>query len=237
MLASCAGACRGVVACVCAVLRACVTCRAQVAVVVRGLCVGAWVARCVHHSACPTAGERLIGGIRTRSLLGGANTCSSTRTLVGLDSTETGHKELSRWVDPGFLFFWTHRKKHQWYNGLLALEWSGLMALGESPPGRRRRRRFRPGAKALMEIRKYQKSHTLLLRKVPFARLVREVSESYSGKNLRWQVLALMALQEAAEAFLVMMLANANLCAIHAKRVTLFPRDLQLALRLRGMDM
>ncbi|CAL8365932.1 unnamed protein product [Arctogadus glacialis] len=106
-----------------------------------------------------------------------------------------------------------------------------------SPPGRRRRRRFRPGAKALMEIRKYQKSHALLLRKRPFVRLVREVSESYSGKNLKWQVLALMALQEAAEAFLVMMLANANLCAIHAKRVTLFPRDLQLALRLRGMDM
>ncbi|CAL8396423.1 histone H3-like centromeric protein A [Gadus morhua] len=105
-----------------------------------------------------------------------------------------------------------------------------------STPGRRRRR-FRPGAKALMEIRKYQKSHALLLRKQPFARLVREVCESYSGKSLRWQVLALMALQEAAEAFLVMMLANANLCAIHAKRVTLFPRDLQLALRLRGMDM
>ncbi|XP_059899984.1 histone H3-like centromeric protein A isoform X1 [Gadus macrocephalus] len=115
--------------------------------------------------------------------------------------------------------------------------WSARLA--EPPPSTpgRRRRRFRPGAKALMEIRKYQKSHTLLLRKRPFARLVREVCESYSGKSLRWQVLALMALQEAAEAFLVMMLANANLCAIHAKRVTLFPRDLQLALRLRGMDM
>ncbi|XP_068577527.1 histone H3-like centromeric protein A isoform X2 [Cebidichthys violaceus] len=99
-----------------------------------------------------------------------------------------------------------------------------------------RKRRFRPGTRALMEIRKYQKSTDLLLRKGPFSRLVREVCQSFSGEALRWQVYALMALQEAAEAFLVMLFSDANLCAIHAKRVTVFPRDIQLARRIRGVD-
>nr|ALD50081.1 centromeric protein A [Gasterosteus aculeatus] len=104
------------------------------------------------------------------------------------------------------------------------------------PPASPRKRRFRPGTRALMEIRKYQKTTDLLLRKGPFARLVREVCQSFSGQHLRWQVFALMALQEAAEAFLVMLFSDANLCAIHAKRVTLFPRDIQLARRIRGVD-
>ncbi|XP_057676231.1 histone H3-like centromeric protein A [Corythoichthys intestinalis] len=119
----------------------------------------------------------------------------------------------------------------------------GPSAPGRSPrpgpssrrPGRSPRvRRFRPGTKALMEIRKYQKSTELLLRKAPFSRLVREVCQTINRSELRWQVFALMALQEAAEAFLVMLFGDANLCAIHAKRVTLFPRDLQLAQRIRG---
>ncbi|MED6248999.1 hypothetical protein ATANTOWER_008040 [Ataeniobius toweri] len=99
-----------------------------------------------------------------------------------------------------------------------------------------KKRRFRPGTKALMEIRKYQKSTDLLIRKTSFARLVREVCQSFSTSYLRWQVVALMALQEAAEAFLVLLLSDANLCAIHAKRVTVFPRDIQLARRIRGID-
>ncbi|XP_031735470.1 histone H3-like centromeric protein A isoform X1 [Anarhichas minor] len=99
-----------------------------------------------------------------------------------------------------------------------------------------RKRRFRPGTRALMEIRKYQKSTDLLLRKGPFSRLVREVCQSFSSEALRWQVYALMALQEAAEAFLVLLFSDANLCAIHAKRVTVFPRDIQLARRIRGVD-
>ncbi|XP_061680598.1 histone H3-like centromeric protein A [Syngnathoides biaculeatus] len=97
-----------------------------------------------------------------------------------------------------------------------------------------RRRRFRPGARALMEIRKYQKSTHILLRKASSARLVREVCQGFGRGSYRWQVLALMALQEAAEAFLVLLFSDANLCAIHAKRVTLFPRDIQLARRIRG---
>ncbi|KAK9533005.1 hypothetical protein VZT92_010362 [Zoarces viviparus] len=99
-----------------------------------------------------------------------------------------------------------------------------------------RKRRFRPGTRALMEIRKYQKSTDLLLRKGPFSRLVREVCQSFSGEAFRWQVYALAALQEAAEAFLVLLFSDANLCAIHAKRVTVFPRDIQLARRIRGVD-
>ncbi|XP_034564751.1 histone H3-like centromeric protein A [Notolabrus celidotus] len=99
-----------------------------------------------------------------------------------------------------------------------------------------RKRRFRPGTRALMEIRKYQKSSALLLRKAPFGRLVREVCQGFTREPLRWQVSALLALQEAAEAFLVVLFSDANLCAIHAKRVTLFPRDIQLARRIRGVD-
>ncbi|XP_054916650.1 histone H3-like centromeric protein A [Poeciliopsis prolifica] len=99
-----------------------------------------------------------------------------------------------------------------------------------------KKRRFRPGTRALMEIRKYQKSTDLLIRKTSFARLVREVCQIFSITSVRWQVYALMALQEASEAFLVLLLSDANLCAIHAKRVTVFPRDIQLARRIRGVD-
>ncbi|CAJ1070965.1 histone H3.3-like [Xyrichtys novacula] len=106
----------------------------------------------------------------------------------------------------------------------------------ELAPVSPRKRRFRPGTRALMEIRKYQKSTDLLLRKAPFGRLVREVCQSCSREYLRWQVYALLALQEAAEAFLVRLFSDANLCSIHAKRVTLFPRDIQLARRIRGVD-
>ncbi|XP_030579863.1 histone H3-like centromeric protein A [Archocentrus centrarchus] len=105
-----------------------------------------------------------------------------------------------------------------------------------APPASPKKKRFRPGTRALMEIRKYQKSTDLLLRKGPFSRLVREVCHGFSREALRWQVYALMALQEAAEAFLVMLFSDANLCAIHAKRVTVFPRDIQLARRIRGVE-
>ncbi|XP_057710127.1 histone H3-like centromeric protein A [Corythoichthys intestinalis] len=82
-------------------------------------------------------------------------------------------------------------------------------------------RRFCPGTKALMEIHKYQKSTRVLFPQVPFLRLFPEVCQTVSRRELKWQVFALMALQEAAEAFLVLLFGDANLCAIHAKRVTL----------------
>lgn len=93
--------------------------------------------------------------------------------------------------------------------------------------------RFRPGTVALREIRKYQKTGDLLLRKLPFARLVREVAQDFKT-DLRFASLAIEALQEAAEAYLVGLFEDANLAAIHAKRVTVMPKDLQLARRIRG---
>ncbi|ANB12605.1 histone H3 [Sugiyamaella lignohabitans] len=99
-----------------------------------------------------------------------------------------------------------------------------------------RKKRYRPGTKALREIRKYQKTTDLLIRKLPFARLVREIVGDYLGfdNQLRWQSVAILALQEATEAFLVHLFEDTNLCAIHAKRVTIMQKDIQLARRIRG---
>ena len=94
-------------------------------------------------------------------------------------------------------------------------------------------RRFRPGTLALKEIRRYQKSTELLIRKLPFQRLAREIAQDIN-MDLRFQSSALMALQEASEAYLVGLLEDTNLCAIHAKRVTFMPKDIQLARRIRG---
>ncbi|KAF3672096.1 histone H3.2 [Capsicum annuum] len=93
--------------------------------------------------------------------------------------------------------------------------------------------RFRPGTVALREIRKYQKSTELLIRKLPFQRLVREIAQDFKT-DLRFQSSAVAALQEAAEAYLVGVFEDTNLCAIHAKRVTIMPKDIQLARRIRG---
>jgi histone H3 len=93
--------------------------------------------------------------------------------------------------------------------------------------------RYRPGTVALREIRKYQKSTDLFIRKLPFQRLVREIAQDFKS-DLKFQSTALLALQEAAEAHLVGTFEDTNLCAIHAKRVTIMPKDLQLARRIRG---
>ena len=93
--------------------------------------------------------------------------------------------------------------------------------------------RFRPGTVALREIRKFQKSTELLIRKLPFQRLVREIAQEYKS-DLRFQSQAVLALQEAAEAYMVGLFEDTNLCAIHAKRVTIMPKDIQLARRIRG---
>ena len=85
-----------------------------------------------------------------------------------------------------------------------------------------------------MEIRKYQKTTDLLLRKLPFARLVREIGNTVSVEPYRWTAEALLALQEASEAFMVGLFEDCNLCAIHAKRVTIMPKDMRLARLLRG---
>ena len=117
---------------------------------------------------------------------------------------------------------------------------SGLKSLAskaarKSPPssGATKKRRYRPGTVALREIRRYQRSTDLLLRKLPFQRVVREISQSIK-QDLRFQSTALIALQEAAEAYLVGLFEDSNLCAIHAKRVTIMPKDVHLARRIRG---
>ena len=92
--------------------------------------------------------------------------------------------------------------------------------------------RYRPGTVALREIRKYQKSTEFLIRKAPFQRLVREITQGHKG-DLRFQSSALGASQEASEAYLVGLFEDTNLCAIHAKRVTIMPKDIQLTRRIQ----
>merc|ERR1711964_709573 len=104
-------------------------------------------------------------------------------------------------------------------------------AARKSPPGRggapttwsnsvMRPHRYRPGTVALREIRMYQKSTELLIRKLPFQRLIREIAQKFHG-DLRFQGSALICLQEASEAYLVSLFEDTNLAAIHAKRVTI----------------
>ncbi|EGW01180.1 Histone H3.3 [Cricetulus griseus] len=92
---------------------------------------------------------------------------------------------------------------------------------------------YRPGIVALREIRCYQKSTELLIHKLPFQRLNREIAPDFKT-DLRFQSAAIGALQEASEAYLVGLFEDTNLCALHAKRVTIMPKDIQLAHRIRG---
>ena len=101
------------------------------------------------------------------------------------------------------------------------------------PMNIKRPRRFRPGTVALREIRQFQKSTDLLIRKLPFQKVVREIATQYKS-DLRFQTQAILALQEACEAYLVKLFEDTNLCAIHAKRVTIRAKDMMLAKRIRG---
>ena len=98
------------------------------------------------------------------------------------------------------------------------------------PPGKR----AKPGVKALREIRKYQKGMELLIRKLPFMRLLREITDDQpKGVEYRWQAQAVVALQEASEIYIVGYMYDTNLCAIHARRVTIQVKDMKLVKRLR----
>ena len=109
----------------------------------------------------------------------------------------------------------------------------GKKQAAKSASGVKKTRRYRPGTVALRQIKKAQKGTNMLLRKAPFQRLVRELANNYK-EGLRFAGSAVAALQEATESFVVSLLSDTNLCAIHAKRVTIMPRDLHLARRLRG---
>ena len=99
--------------------------------------------------------------------------------------------------------------------------------------GKKKTHRYRPGTVTLREIRRYQKSTELLIRRLLFQRLVREIAQDYKAR-LNFASGAILALQEAAEAYLVGLFKDTNLCAIHAKCITIMPKDIQLARRICG---
>ena len=115
----------------------------------------------------------------------------------------------------------------------IAVKVAAKKSAGVAAGGIKKAHRFRPGTVALREIRRFQKSTELLIRKLPFQRLVREIASEFKT-DLRFQSSAVLALQEASEAYLVGLFEDTNLAAIHARRVTIMPKDLQLARRIRG---
>lgn len=105
--------------------------------------------------------------------------------------------------------------------------------LSQKDQGIKKPHRYRPGTVALREIRRYQKSTELLIRKLPFMRLVREIANDFKT-DFRFQGSGVLALQEAGESYLVGLLEDTNLMAFHAKRVTIQVKDIQLCRRIRG---
>ena len=118
----------------------------------------------------------------------------------------------------------------EWLTSHPAVAGTGKAPQTQMHAGQKKRKaqRYRPGTAALREIRRYQKSSELLIRQMPFQRLVREIAQVHNP-YLRFQSGMILALQESAEAYLVGLLEDSNLCAIHAKRVTIMPKDMQLA--------
>ena len=116
---------------------------------------------------------------------------------------------------------------------------------GDTPAtgGFKKPHRYEPGMLALREIRRYQQSTKCLIKRTPFQKLIREISQEYRvcqdgprtpSVQVHFQSTAIAALQEAAENFIVGLFGDMNLLAVHAKRVTVMPRDIRLALRIRG---
>jgi len=107
--------------------------------------------------------------------------------------------------------------------------------VGTIGPNGERRRRAKRGTRAIQEMRKYQKSTELLMRKLPFFRLVKELISMYDTKHeLRVQSSFVLAFQEAVEAHMVGLFEDVNLITLNAKRVTILPKDVQTARRIRG---
>ena len=123
----------------------------------------------------------------------------------------------------------------EWLASHPAMAGSGKAPRTQIHAGQKKRKaqRYRPGTVALREIRRYQKTSELLIRQMPFQRLVREITQVHNP-YLQFQSGAILALQESAEAYLVGLLEDTNLCAIQTKRVTIMPKDMQLAWQIRG---
>eukprot|EP00703_Trepomonas_sp_PC1_P004582 JAP92024.1 Histone H3 [Trepomonas sp. PC1] len=98
--------------------------------------------------------------------------------------------------------------------------------------GKMKTRRSKQGSVAAREIKKYQKTTDLLIRKLPFSKLVRELVQGHNKQDVRFQGLAIQTLQEASENYLIELFVDTQLCAEHAKRVTIMHSDMQLAVRV-----
>jgi histone H3 len=158
-----------------------------------------------------------------------SRSCISTRTADFKNKTERKKRERKEMAR-------TKQTARKSTGGKAPRKQLATKAARKSAPatgGVKKPHRYRPGTVALREIRRYQKSTELLIRKLPFQRLVREIAQDFKT-DLRFQGSAVLALQEAAEAYLVGLFEDTNLCAIHAKRVTIMPKDIQLARRIRG---
>ncbi len=101
----------------------------------------------------------------------------------------------------------------------------------------RKSHRWCPGTVAAREIRKFQKTTNLLIRKAPFQHVVRKIALNFRKSDLQMQSTAVLALQEAAEYFMVDVFNNTNLCAVHVKHVTIQVKDLVLACCIQGTGM
>ncbi|KAI3352342.1 hypothetical protein L3Q82_005310 [Scortum barcoo] len=179
--------------------------------------------RAAHQSGA--GGLKAASPLRSRS-----RTLRAASLLSALySSTSTLYSEKKQWQEP------SRRPVSPPEEKLPGSSWPPRLLRKSAPAtgGVKKPHRYRPGTVALREIRRYQKSTELLIRKLPFQRLVREIAQDFKT-DLRFQSSAVMALQEASEAYLVGLFEDTNLCAIHAKRVTIMPKDIQLARRIRG---
>jgi histone H3 len=127
--------------------------------------------------------------------------------------------------------FSSPRAKLNWHTLRMQVAKKDLDSIYNLKP--RKPHQYCPGIVALREIRRYQKSTELLIRKAPFQHLVHEIAEAIQY-NCRFQSMAILALQEASEAYLVGLFQDTNLCALHVKCVAIMPKDMQLARRICG---
>mmetsp|Transcript_31600 Transcript_31600/g.61669 ORF Transcript_31600/g.61669 Transcript_31600/m.61669 type:complete len:133 (-) Transcript_31600:273-671(-) len=125
------------------------------------------------------------------------------------------------------------KKKTERLDDKIEKDYQKILKNGMISPIKKEKFRFRAGIKALREIRKFQKSTDLLIHRLPFARLVKEITSKFHH-SLQWQSVALEALQYATEDYIIGLMEDANLSALHAKRVTVMPKDIYLAKRIRG---
>ena len=94
-------------------------------------------------------------------------------------------------------------------------------------------KKTRQGLKALKEIKKYQSSTEMLIRRLSFQRVVKEIVQKIQ-EDLRLWSTAILVLQEVGDMVLLGLLEQSNLCMLHARRVTIMPKDVQLARHIRG---